>query len=201
MEDHWERIRTLLNPLRSQNEASVSLPLPAQRSPTPSVDFFQRDGENNNNILSSNPFDQRRPSPAIIWFAPLSSLLRPDILPTPLVSSVPAPAPAHTPTLAPAPAPAPAVVSPPPPPPPQPHVNQKVTKPRSTSALAPLREVEDFSPEDILYTEALGFLHSFLASNLMSKPQSSKVGCLRLHQDYQRLSKQRNQRYVIPAEM
>ena len=148
-----------------------------------SDNFYQRVGESNNNILSSNPFDQRRPTPAIVWFAPLSSLLRPDILPPPLVSSVSAPAPA--------------VVSPPPPPS---SVNQKVTKPRPTSVLAPLREVEDFSPEDILYEEALVFLHRFLASNLMSKPQSSKVECLRLHQDYRRVSKQRNQRSVIPAE-
>ena len=88
MEEHWEIC---------QNEASVSLPLPAQRSPAPSDNFFQRVGESNNNILSSNPFDQRRPTPARIWFASLSSLLRPDILP-PMTSpvSVPASAPVLT---------------------------------------------------------------------------------------------------------
>ena len=155
-------------------KASVFPPVSAQRTPASTDEFFQSFPETNNNL---NPPDQRNPPrPVRIWFTPLSNLLRPDVLSlTAQTSRMVSPAVSAMP-------------------PPVAHHN-----PSPTSVL---REAQDVCQDETLHREVRGFLHHYLATNMQSEPQSSKVEVSRLYQDYQRFSKEQRQSsiYIFPSD-
>ena len=82
------------------------------------------------------------------------------------------------------------------PPGPSPAGNQE----KVSNNFAPLRELKDYSPNNSLYKEALGFLHDYLTSHVCSEPQSSSSGCLRLFLDYQRFLQQQRQSLIFPTD-